>query len=72
MEGNKFPTESVVKDISEIAARLRRRRIIFNRDIRVIAPSNIFGEAISVTSTDGPNGESWTNVLVKDTVRSQE
>lgn len=75
LEDNDIPTSSFAKDITHIESNLRTRRLSFSKQVKVSAPSSVFKELLEIeTITEDSEGNSvnWTNILVKDSIVSQE
>lgn len=77
MNQKSFPGTAVLKDISDIGSKLRRRRLSFSRNVQLTAPSEAFEELVEVRSiapTGSPAGtpETWTQITIHDRIRDQE
>lgn len=76
MAQRKFPTNAVHKDLSEIANKLRRRRITFSQNIQLIGPPESFRDLVAMEAIkgEGPDGEGqdWTRITIRDRIRDQE
>lgn len=77
MRKKSFPNTAVLKDISDIGSRLRRRRLSFSRNIQLTAPSEAFEDLVEVKSIqplDGSAGDAdmWTQITIRDRIRDQE
>ena len=73
----KFPEQAVAKDLSEMGKILQYRKMIFSKNIRIIAPADQFSELISFETIDSSpdyKGDTtkWTQVIIKDTITKQE
>ena len=73
MRKRSFPATAVSKDISELTGVLKRRKITFSRDIRLIAPPDAFNELVDVQTVDattdvGPR--KWTQITIRDWIRA--
>jgi hypothetical protein len=76
MTANDFPLQQIQKDLSDIQANLRYRRVVFPRDIKLTAPAESFGDMVSIEPIDGepdPNGQvpEWTRITVKGRIQTQ-
>jgi hypothetical protein len=77
MEERSVPTGAILKDLSEIAARLRTRKVRFSGALELKGTADQFNELVSLESIEGdvgPDGApaEWTLITVKDRIRSQE
>lgn len=76
MAANDFPLQQVQKDIADIQANLRFRRVVFPRDIKLTAPAESFGDMVTLETIEGdpdPNGlvQEWTRITVKGRIQAQ-
>lgn len=69
-----FPTNAVNKDTSDLKNALKNRRVSFSRSIKLTAPPDAFEELIQLESLEGagPDGQTWTRIVVRDRIRDQE
>lgn len=78
MRDKGFPTTAVRKDTSTVMGALRLRKIVFSRNVRIVAPPDVFEELVTMRVVPGeastPGGERprWTQVTIKDRIVSQE
>lgn len=77
MRQKSFPGTAVLKDVSDIGSKLRRRRLSFSRNIQLTAPSEAFEDLVEVRSIQPPDGavgttEVWTQITIRDRIRDQE
>lgn len=76
MAANDFPLQQVQKDLADIQANLRFRRVVFPRDIKLTAPAESFGDMVTLETIEGdpdPNGQvpEWTRITVKGRIQTQ-
>lgn len=69
-----FPTIAINKDISDLKNTLKNRKVSFSRNIKLTAPPDAFEELIQLESLEGagPDGQTWTRIVVRDRIRDQE
>lgn len=70
-----LPTTSFTKDIRHLESKLKTRKLSFSKNVKIIAPSDVFKNYINIESINkDPNGMNvnWTRVTIKDTIVSQE
>lgn len=77
MEDSGLPTESFTKDITHIANKLKFRKVSFSKNIKITAPSDIFGKLIKIETIEGTLDESgtpaeWTQIIIKDRITQHE
>ncbi len=76
MLGKGFPDAPVNKDTTEVAGAMRMRRLNFGSNVRVSGPAEAFDSLITVALADGPEVggvvPKWTQILIKDRIRTQE
>ncbi len=77
MKQNNFPSSAISKDLSGLKGRLRRRKITFKSDIQLSATVEDFENLVTVEALRGdilPDGSrsEWTQITVRDRIRSQE
>lgn len=77
MEDKGLPTTAITKDVSEIASKLRYRKLKFSKKIVIQAPSQTFKDLIDIEQIEGDADESgsnqiWTKVVIKDRITHQE
>lgn len=77
MEDSGVPTTAFTKDVEHIESKLKYRRVSFSRNVKIIAPSDVFKDYIVIESIDGDPDQSgmpqeWTKVTVKDRITQQE
>ena len=71
------PSTAFTKDISHIEKELKFRKVSFSKNVKIVAPSEIFKKYIIIESIDGEPDEFglpqiWTKVIVKDRIIQQE
>ncbi|MDO3383844.1 nucleoid-associated protein [Gilvimarinus algae] len=72
-----LPPTSFTKDNAHIASKLKVRKVQFSKNVKIIAPSDVFKDLVSIETIEGDLDESgapkvWTRILVKDLVVNQE
>lgn len=77
MKDSGLPTAAFTKDIEHIQTKLKFRRVNFSKNVKIIAPSDVFKDYIVIESIDGEPDEAgtpqkWTKVTVKDRITQQE
>lgn len=74
MAAEDFPMTAVPKDLSELANKLKRRRVRFSRDVQLSAPADAFADLITIETInqDGGAGAAWTRITIKDHIRDQQ
>jgi len=76
MDSAGFTDQPVAKDISELKAFLKFRKVEFSHNIKLTAPAENFGDFITMETIEGdagPDGELplWTRIIVKAEVTHQ-
>lgn len=77
MNQKSFPGAAVLKDITDIGSKLRRRRLTFSRNVQLTAPSEAFEDLVEVRSIVPPGSPegapaTWTQITIHDRIRGQE
>jgi hypothetical protein len=77
MREQAFPEIAVSKDIGELKNQLKRRRLLFSRNIQVSGPPDAFSdlvviEKIPLGAPAGSGSGGWTRITIKDHIRDQE
>jgi hypothetical protein len=72
MARERFPQGAIQKDLSEIAASLRLRRFRFPNRITLSGPPEVFNELVRFDSIKGAEGQTWTRVIIRAPLESQE
>lgn len=75
IEDKGLPTTAFTKNIEYISSKLKTRKLSFSKNVKLIAPSNIFKDLIEIqTINESETGEkvNWTRIIVKDRIVSQE
>lgn len=72
-----LPGTAFTKDLEHIKSKLRMRKIRFNSNIKIIAPSDTFTELVEISPIEGDTDEfgrstEWTKVIIKDRISDQE
>jgi hypothetical protein len=70
-----FPDTAVSKDLANLGAALRRRKVVFKSHIQLIGPAERFRELVDIRAIDGepqPDGQvpQWTRIIVRDQVEN--
>ena len=60
------------KDLSEVAGRLRLRRLRFPRGIRLQGPPDAIRDLVQIEPIDQPDGSRWTRIIVRGAMEGQE
>ena len=71
MRRERFPEEAIQKDISEIAGRMRTRKLRFGGQITLSGPAQAINDQVQLAQIDGPEGEHWTQITVRSRLESQ-
>src|SRR5690606_32355887 len=58
LEELNLPTASFTKDISHIESKLKFRKVNFSKNVKIIAPSEIFKNYVTIESIEGDRDES--------------
>lgn len=77
MQKADFPTVAVVKDLSDVNAKLRVRKLVFRNDVKLFAPAEGFDNLVTIEVIEGDNDElgnrpRWTRLIVKADISGQE
>jgi len=75
MRSEGFPANAVAKDLSDLQGKLKRRRVLFSRDVQLTAPAAAFGDLIQIETIPAPDGAiapTWTRITVRDHIRDQQ
>ena len=75
LEDKNLPTTSFTKDIEHISNKLKHRKLSFSKNVKIVAPSEVFKELIqieSIAQDDDGNSVNWTKLVIKDQIVSQE
>jgi hypothetical protein len=73
MAREKFPTRAIQKDISEVAGRLKIRRLRFRDNIQLSGPPQAIKDLVTVETIQNPNGhETWTRLTIRAPIQTQE
>jgi hypothetical protein len=71
MRRERFPEEAIQKDISEIAGRMRVRKLRFGSQITLSGPAEAITDQVDISPIEGPDGEQWTQITVHSRLESQ-
>lgn len=72
MQRERFPDIALAKDISEIAGRMRTRKLKFRDQITLSGPAQAIAEFVEVDTIDAPGGGVWTRITVHGRLESQQ
>ncbi|KAA8388524.1 nucleoid-associated protein [Acetobacter sp. DmW_136] len=72
MRREHFPDTAVPKDLSEIVARLRFRKLKFPRQITLQGPPESIRELVTVEPIEGDNGLNWTQLTIRGCLETQD
>ncbi|WP_406828147.1 nucleoid-associated protein [Microbulbifer sp. ARAS458-1] len=77
MEDAGLPTTAFTRDLEHIEGKLKTRQVKFSKNVKIIAPSDVFKDYINIETIDGDPDESgavqqWTKIIVKDKITQQE
>lgn len=77
MQTRGFPTNAVLKDITDIDSQLRKRRVRFSGSIELSAPPESFQQLITIETIPADGAAAgqpteWTRILIRDRIRTQE
>lgn len=77
MAENAFPTQAIPKDLSELEKALRQREWRFSNNMRFVGPADMFKDMVTMSIIAGHADDQgvvpeWTQIVVKDKIRSQE
>ncbi|MCE5262969.1 MAG: nucleoid-associated protein [Deltaproteobacteria bacterium] len=77
MTGKEFPLCAISKDLSDVMPALKYRKVTFRHDIKLIAPAEKFENFVRMREIDGEvddHGQAprWTEVIIRDSIRTQE
>lgn len=72
-----LPTSSFTKDVEHISTQLKHRKVSFRSNVKIVGPSQIFKDLVTIETIDGDLDESgsaleWTKIIVKDKIIDQE
>lgn len=72
-----FPEMPVNKDLSDIGAALKSRRVTFRSNIKIFGPSDQFSKLVAMEQFDGEVAQDgqvprWTKIIVKDRIQNSE
>ncbi|MGH6774608.1 nucleoid-associated protein [Brucella tritici] len=78
LQSNKFPERAVIRDISDMGTRLKRRKFKFGSDVEVSAsPEALRSEKVQIKTVDAENfgggsGEMWTQIIIRQQMTDQQ
>lgn len=76
MEAKKFTAGAVVRDTSQMAGRLRRRRLKFGADIELSASPEALSDKITIEAIDGHAAdgqiERWTRLTIRERLTGEQ
>lgn len=72
MRRERFPSGAIPKDISEIAGRMRTRKLRFREKIMLVGPAEAIADLVDVETIEQPDGTRWTRLTVHGEIESQD
>lgn len=75
LEDYGLPITSFTKDIQHIESKLKMRKLSFKKNVKVIAPSDVFRDFVeieTINTDESGRPVKWTKIIVKDEIVSQE
>lgn len=72
MRNERFPVGAIAKDISEVAASLKLRKLRFPRSITLSGPPEAVRDLVTVESVQGDAEEAWTRITIRGRLENQE
>ena len=77
IEESGLPSTAFTKDINHIESKLKFRKVNFNSNVKITAPSEVFKKLVSIETIEGDPDElgalpEWTKVIIKDRITEQE
>lgn len=76
MRGKKFTPNAVVRDISRMGNRLRRRRLKFGADIELSASPEALASKVQITAikgeTAGAESSNWTQIVIREALTGEQ
>lgn len=75
LEDNEIPATAFTKDVEYISGKLKTRKLSFSKNVKLIAPSQVFKDLIdiqSISENDAGEAVNWTKIIVKDKIVAQE
>jgi nucleoid-associated protein YejK len=75
LEDKEIPTTAFTKNVEHISGKLKTRKLSFSKNVKLIAPSQIFKEFIEIqliSENDAGEAVNWTKIIVKDKIVAQE
>ncbi|OBU41667.1 hypothetical protein CTM76_17000 [Photobacterium phosphoreum] len=74
LELRELPVTAFTKDIEHITSHLKMRRLSFSKNIKIIAPSDLFQQLVQIKTIERNevgDAVKWTNILIKDQIVNQ-
>ncbi|WP_163920451.1 nucleoid-associated protein [Photobacterium sp. Alg240-V54] len=74
LELRELPVTAFTKDIEHITSHLKMRRLSFSKNIKIIAPSDLFQQLVQIKTierNEAGDAVKWTNILIKDQIVNQ-
>ncbi|WP_422491185.1 nucleoid-associated protein [Endozoicomonas sp. ALE010] len=75
LEDKEIPTTAFTKDVEHISGKLKTRKLSFSKNVKLIAPSQVFKDFIDIqliSENDAGDAVNWTKIIVKDKIVAQE
>lgn len=76
LESKKFTSNAVVRDISQMGNRLRRRRLKFGGDIELLASPEALADKVEITSIPAEDNENkdekWTRIIIHNQLTGEQ
>lgn len=76
LDNKHFTPNAVVRDISQMGSRLRRRRFRFGSDVELVASSEALRQKVTISAIDGEpmNGETpeWTQIIIRQRMTGEQ
>jgi hypothetical protein len=77
MTTKKFPNGAIIKDLANVTALLKQRKITFSGNVKITAPIEEFNDLVKMRLIDGEKDEhgqipKWTEVIIRSPIKTQE
>lgn len=76
LESKKFTSNAVVRDISQMGNRLRRRRLKFGGDIELLVSPEALADKVEITSIPAEDNENkdekWTRIIIHNQLTGEK
>lgn len=77
MQDAGLPTTAFAKNVEHIESKLKFRKINFSKNVKIIAPSDVFQKYVIIEPIDGDldnagTPQEWTRITIKDRIIQQE